>query len=463
MKNFQSKEKQMLQLSERINSLRELIGMIQILDFFLLLKLEPFFDRETVKDESEPAAREGQAEILLQDVENFQFEISELRNMGIEAESKRQADIQSLYDAAGGMVETMRDILATCQQATQESSDKKSEVAGFEASLTKAENAIESMPECSDTTQGARQLSQLEGIRHDIAQIQKECLDLLSTNPQSKNLEQTYVSATGIEKKRAAKSAEIETVIKKMDESADLLNQIELWCQRKENFDDFEENLEKRIEVLNETISEAESHEATLQKVQSEGLMERVLAIKERSEKEIEELESVISLTKSITTDLRSITASLDDYQKEFNSLIKNVATAASSNLRLEKLQVLQTRLQAVESPVAKIEQKIEETKSALPATQYDQIEQNAVDQRSRLVDLLVRVENRKAQLSDIIKEKTEIEIKLNNCQIRVIDIETELEMGLEANVELDRLRKQNDYTKELKEGVKIKVLWCNG
>ena len=34
MKNFQSKEKQMLQLSERINSLRELIGMIQNFDFF---------------------------------------------------------------------------------------------------------------------------------------------------------------------------------------------------------------------------------------------------------------------------------------------------------------------------------------------------------------------------------------------------------------------------------------------
>ena len=296
-----------------------------------------------------------------------------------------------------------------------------------------------------------------------LAQIQKDCLDLLSTNPQSKNLEQTYVSATGIEKKRAAKSTEIESVIKKMDESADLLNQIELWCQRKENFDDFEENLEKRIEALNETISEAVSHEANLQKVHDEGLTERVLGIKRKSEKEIEELESVISLTQSITTDLGSITKNLDEYQKEFNSLIKNVATAASSNLRLEKLESLQARLQAVESPVAKIERKIQETKSALPATQYDQIEQSVVDQRSRLVDLLVRVENRKAQLSDIIKEKTEIEIKLNNCQIRVIDIETELEMGLEANVELDRLRKQNDYTKELKERVEIKVLWCNG
>ena len=135
-------------------------------------------DRVTVKDESEPAAREGQAEILLQDVENFQFEISELRNMGIEAESKRQADIQALHDAAGGMVETMRDILKTCQQATQESSDKKSEVAGFEASLTKAENAIESMPECTDTTQGARQLSQLEGIRHDIVRGQNRFLTI---------------------------------------------------------------------------------------------------------------------------------------------------------------------------------------------------------------------------------------------------------------------------------------------
>ena len=276
-------------------------------------------------------------------------------------------------------------------------------------------------------------------------------------------MEQTYVSATGIEKKRAAKSTEIESVIKKMDESADLLNQIELWCQRKENFDDFEENLEKRIEALNETISEAVSHEANLQKVHDEGLTERVLGIKRKSEKEIEELESVISLTQSITTDLGSITKNLDEYQKEFNSLIKNVATAASSNLRLEKLESLQARLQAVESPVAKIERKIEETKSALPATQYDQIEQSVVDQRSRLVDLLVRVENRKAQLSDIIKEKTEIEIKLNNCQIRVIDIETELEMGLEANVELDRLRKQNDYTKQLKDRVEIKVLWCNG
>ena len=117
--------------------------------------------------------------ILLQDVENFQFEISELRNMGIEAESKRQADIQALHDAAGGMVETMRDILKTCQQATQESSDKKSEVAGFEASLTKAENAIESMPECTDTTQGARQLSQLEGIRHDIVRGQNRFLSSL--------------------------------------------------------------------------------------------------------------------------------------------------------------------------------------------------------------------------------------------------------------------------------------------
>ena len=78
-------------------------------------------------------------------------------------------------------------------------------------------------------------------------------------------------------------------------------------------------------------------------------------------------------------------------------------------------------------------------------------LEQATCEQRSRLVDLLVRVENRKAQLSDIIKEKTEIELKLNNCQIRVIDIETELEMGLESNVELDRLRKQNETTKELK------------
>ena len=89
-----------------------------------------------------------------------------------------------------------------------------------------------------------------------------------------------------------------------------------------------------------------------------------------------------------------------------------------------------------------------------MPVTQYDNIEQATCEQRSRLVDLLVRVENRKAQLSDIIKEKTEIELKLNNCQIQVIDIETELEMSLESNVELDRLRRQNETTKELKLGI---------
>ena len=78
---------------------------------------------------------------------------------------------------------------------------KKSEIVTFETNLTKAEHAIESLPECTDATQGARQLSQLEGIRHDVAQIQKECMDLLATNPQSKNLQQTYGNATGIEKK----------------------------------------------------------------------------------------------------------------------------------------------------------------------------------------------------------------------------------------------------------------------
>ena len=103
----------------------------------------------------------------------------------------------------------------------------------------------------------------------------------------------------------------------------------------------------------------------------------------------------------------------------------------------------------SVEGPLARLEEKVQNTKSSLPVTQYDAIEQATVEQRSRLVDLLVRVENRMAQLADIIKEKTEM--KLNNCQIRVIDIETELEMGLESNVELDRLRKQNQYTKELK------------
>ena len=38
-------------------------------------------------------------------------------------------------------------------------------------------------------------------------------------------------------------------------------------------------------------------------------------------------------------------------------------------------------------------------------------------EQKSRLADLLARVENRKAQLSDIIKEKLEFELKLNNFQ----------------------------------------------
>ena len=70
----------------------------------------------------------------------------------------------------------------------------------------------------------------------------------------------------------------------------------------------------------------------------------------------------------------------------------------------------------SVEGPLARLEEKVQNTKSSLPVTQYDAIEQATVEQRSRLVDLLVRVENRMAQLADIIKEKTEIELKLNNC-----------------------------------------------
>ena len=298
----------MLQLHERINSLRELI----------------------VKDDTEPAARESQAGILLQDVEIFQSEIGELRSLGLKAESKRQSDIQALADAGNGMVDTMKNILVTCQQATQESSEKKSEIVNFETNLTKAENAIESLPDCTDATQGARQLSQLEGIRHDIAQIQRDCMDLLATNPQSKNLQKTYVNASSAEKKRSAKSAQIEGSIRKWDEIADQLNQIELWCQKKENFDEFDDNLERRQVELKSTIEQSERHITTLGDIENDSLLDRVVAIRDKTTAEADDTENIINLTKSIMSELNTVTSDLNTYQTEFNSLGSRVKIQSS-------------------------------------------------------------------------------------------------------------------------------------
>ena len=111
---------------------------------------------------------------------------------------------------------------------------KKSEIVTFETNLTKAEHAIESLPECTDATQGARQLSQLEGIRHDVAQIKKKIAWICWQRIHSqRTCNRPMAMRLALRKKRSAKSAQIEGSIKKWDESADLLNQIELWCQKK--------------------------------------------------------------------------------------------------------------------------------------------------------------------------------------------------------------------------------------
>ena len=181
-------------------------------------------------------------------------------------------------------------------------------------------------------------------------------MDLLATNPQSKNLQETYVNATGIEKKRSAKSAKIEGSIKKWDESADMLNQVELWCQKKENFDEFDDDLERRGAELRATIAEAVKHLATCGDLENETLLSRVRAISERSGIDADEIENMINLTESIKTELDSITADLDAYQAEFNQIVKNISTAPCSALRHEKFERLQGRLQSLQSPLAQLE-----------------------------------------------------------------------------------------------------------
>ena len=430
-----AKEKQLIQLNERIVKLQEQI----------------------MNDQEEPIARESQANFLYQDAESFQQDIAELRALGMAAESKRQSDIQALAKAGSDMLKKIKEILSTCRQAAQESAERKTELIGFQTNLTKARNAIQNLPECSDPVQGSRQLSQLEDIRHDVAQISRECDELLSANPQSKKLKEQSESATEIEAMRSTKASQIETQIKNWEDESEVLNQIELWAQKKENEleaifgdegDEGESMLEAKQAQLEDIRVGAIKYLQTINENQSslgqsDSLKNRLENLRDRAKSEQDELENTIELMKSINSELATIVQKTETFTSEFHSVVKNVSEAGNSTVRLEQFVSLQSRVQAEEDPVNKLAERVLQAKFSLQPTQYDNIQSQITDQKSRLVDLLARVENRKAHLNDVIKEKIEFEIKLNNFQTQIIDIESELESGIEPNVEIEKLRSQ--------------------
>ena len=68
-------------------------------------------------------------------------------------------------------------------------------------------------------------------------------------------------------------------------------------------------------------MDQSERHITTLADIENDSLLDRVVAIRDKATTEAEDIESIINLTKSIMSELNSITSDLDTYQTEFNSL----------------------------------------------------------------------------------------------------------------------------------------------
>ena len=68
-------------------------------------------------------------------------------------------------------------------------------------------------------------------------------------------------------------------------------------------------------------MDQSERHITTLADIENDSLLDRVVAIRDKATTEAEDIENIINLTKSIMTELNSITSDLDTYQTEFNSL----------------------------------------------------------------------------------------------------------------------------------------------
>ena len=68
-------------------------------------------------------------------------------------------------------------------------------------------------------------------------------------------------------------------------------------------------------------MDQSERHISTLADIENDSLLDRVVAIRDKATTEAEDIENIINLTKSIMTELNTITSDLDTYQTEFNSL----------------------------------------------------------------------------------------------------------------------------------------------
>ena len=75
-------------------------------------------------------------------------------------------------------------------------------------------------------------------------------------------------------------------------------------------------------------------------------------------------------------------------------------------------------------------------------------------EQKSRLVDLLARTENRRAHLLDVLEEKAEFEQKLDSFKKRLIDIKAELGVPIDSNVSLKTLQQQLDKLAKIQENL---------
>merc|ERR1712141_4473 len=156
-------------------------------------------------------------------------------------------------------------------------------------------------------------------------------------------------------------------------------------------------------------------------------------------------------VTEEINGELEGNQKSISALLNSFNEIVKNISNAPSSEIRLENFKNLEAKIQSLQGPMATLNEQISNSKPTLLAVQYDGMQTAMTEEKSRLADLSVRVENRIAQLEDVIKEKTEFEIKLNNFQVQVIDIETELESAINSNTEIQAIRNQAAAASEMK------------
>ena len=160
-------------------------------------------------------------------------------------------------------------------------------------------------------------------------------------------------------------------------------------------------------------------------------------------ENEQESIQKSLFATQNVRIQLDELNSRIEKIQLDFHNNVTNINEIGNSNVRLQRFESIIEQIHAENSPVNLIAEQLLEIRGSLLPTQFDHANAILTDQKSRLADLLARSENRKCHLSDIIKEKDEFEVKLQDYQTVAIQAKSELQVPIEKNVSIHELSKQ--------------------